>query len=175
LNQKLSIESKRFLDELNDTVQLVLEQIRHTHYTIVSFPQKTDGYQLMLRDDFTGRSVHLVNNETNEYSFTIDPQIEASKKPNRFKIITFKSQTDVNHINQNLVKSYPNPSTSEVVLESPLNMETIKVYSLEGQLIEQRFPQNCKTTRLNDLQKGVYLIEILLENGQTTRIKQIVL
>ena len=176
-NQKLSIESKAFPTEKNDTVQLVLEQTRHIHYTIVSFPQYTDGYQLMLRDDFIGRSIPLANNEKNEYSFTIDPQIEASKNPNRFKIVTVKSKSDISdvHTNSTLVRSYPNPSNSKVLLESILKMEKLKIFNLEGQLISEKYLHNCKSIEVGDLQKGVYLFEVLLENGRKCQLKQIVI
>ncbi len=173
--QKLSIESKAYPSDQFDTVQLLLEQTRHIHYTIVSFTQNIEGHQLMLRDEFIGRSIPLANNEKNEYSFTIDPQIEASKNPNRFKIITVKSKSDVHNVDQNLVSSFPNPSHNNVNLLSILSMKKIKVYSLEGQLVWEKDLQNCNSIRVEDLQKGVYLFEVMLENGRKYYLKQIVL
>ena len=91
--------------------------------------------------------------------------------------MTVKSKSDIPdvHTNSTLVRSYPNPSNSKVLLESILKMEKLKIFNLEGQLISEKYLHNCKSIEVGDLQKGVYLFEVLLENGRKCQLKQIVI
>lgn len=168
---KLSIECKEFPSLLNDTIQLLLEQTRHTEYTVICNPINTQGYGFFLRDDFIGRSIPLANNELTQYSFTIDPQNDASKSPNRLKIISNSNQSGLNHLNQFSLRIYPNPSNGKFSIETAENMNMVKLYSLSGQLVLFKEVQNKNRLEMEALNNGLYLIEVSLENGTVQRMK----
>ena len=63
---------------------------------------------------------------------------------------------------------YPNP-TSDVlnIRYSPdVNAEKVEIYGMDGKLYrEQNF--NMETINVNDLSSGIYMMKVLLDNGET--------
>lgn len=170
-NLKLSIECKEFPTSENDTIQLSLEQIRNTQYTVVCNPINTQGYSFFLRDEFIGRSIPLANNEPNQYSFTIDPQNEASKSPNRLKIISSSNQSGLTELNRLSMRIYPNPSIGKFSIETLENIKMVNIYNLAGQLVFNQEVQNMNRLDMDAMNKGLYLVEVTLENGTLNRMK----
>lgn len=70
------------------------------------------------------------------------------------------------------VTTYPNPVSDQVVVESVTGIKSVEVYSLTGQKVKtvngigNRFHVNM-TENVN----GIYMLQILLENGQTVTRK----
>lgn len=63
-----------------------------------------------------------------------------------------------------LVSVFPNPSNGVVTIQSNENIEMINVYSVNGKLIEST-RVNFEKTITKNLQKGAYLVEVLLSNN----------
>ncbi|WP_442787256.1 T9SS type A sorting domain-containing protein [Flavobacterium suncheonense] len=63
-----------------------------------------------------------------------------------------------------LVSIYPNPTANTLTVATDLQIESIKIYSLVGQLICTNTHQN--TIDISSLPKGIYLAEITLDNGK---------
>lgn len=64
-----------------------------------------------------------------------------------------------------LVSIYPNPVENILTIAADYNVESIKIYSLLGQLVHTNTNKN--TIDLSSLAKGIYMGEIKLNNGQT--------
>jgi hypothetical protein len=61
------------------------------------------------------------------------------------------------------IKIYPNPTCNSVVIESPEEINVIRIYSLTGQLLRTEYVKNSKNNfimRLDDLTDGLYFIEL---------------
>lgn len=68
-----------------------------------------------------------------------------------------------------LVSIYPNPAESILTVATDFQVESIKVYSLVGQLVTANANKN--TIDVSVLTKGFYLVEIELDNGQVVSSK----
>lgn len=64
-----------------------------------------------------------------------------------------------------LVSIYPNPAENILTVATDFQVETIKIYSLFGQLVIDN--ANTNTIDVSRLTQGFYLAEIKLNNGQT--------
>ncbi len=80
--------------------------------------------------------------------------------------------TVVNESNIESVNVYPNPSRDfvKVSFKSRSNTNTLKVYSMYGQLVQQQTNNNSNnqafTLNINNLPTGTYSIVIVNENGK---------
>lgn len=63
---------------------------------------------------------------------------------------------------------FPNPANSVIKIESQSEIESISIYSLNGQFIRSQNSHQSMSVKLNvsDLEKGIYLIEIISVNGR---------
>ena len=68
----------------------------------------------------------------------------------------------------NSFKIYPNPTNDFVTVESESTVDKIEVYNLLGQLI---ISQKSNKINLSDYNKGIYMIQIVFENGQKSTQK----
>ncbi len=66
---------------------------------------------------------------------------------------------------EKLISIYPNPTENILNVISDYQIESIKIYSLLGQLIQDNTNKN--NIDVTSLTNGIYLAEIELENGQT--------
>lgn len=73
---------------------------------------------------------------------------------------------------ENLVSVFPNPSNGIITIQSNEKIEMINVYSVNGKLIESTKITFDQVVTKN-LQKGIYLIEVLLKNN-TKEVKNII-
>ncbi len=72
---------------------------------------------------------------------------------------------EVSDFNQKLFSIYPNPAENILTVATDFQVETIKIYSLFGQLVIDN--ANTNTIDVSRLTQGFYLAEIKLNNGQT--------
>ena len=74
--------------------------------------------------------------------------------------------------NNNSLIIYPNPSSGNIKIESNSNITQINIYSIEGKLMQRFDRVNSKTPSIDisDLNKGLYLIEVLDRNRNWTKI-----
>ena len=62
---------------------------------------------------------------------------------------------------------YPNPTNGEVFFEANSGIQTVEIYSFNGQLIQSiSVQEKSGNVDLSELQTGVYFIVALLENGR---------
>jgi hypothetical protein len=82
--------------------------------------------------------------------------------------------TGIDKLRDNTFAVYPNPTTGMVFIENPHNVLTgIRVYNYEGKLLKESGIENNSTNTgeidLQDLPKGVYIIEIKTGKGSVCR------
>jgi len=76
--------------------------------------------------------------------------------------------TGVNSIIEgNNLTLYPNPVQNELFIESENAIESMSLYSLNGQLIKRFTPEGASID-LSNLEKGIYLTKIQLEDGSVS-------
>ncbi|MCH2196992.1 T9SS type A sorting domain-containing protein [Kordia sp.] len=67
---------------------------------------------------------------------------------------------------QDVVTVYPNPVKNMLHINSTIHVETIKVFSINGQQLLQA--QDTNTLDVSNLQKGIYLVQIASKNASKT-------
>lgn len=67
---------------------------------------------------------------------------------------------------------YPNPANQSVIIQSPLQLGKLKLYSLEGALLESRNWKRGELLDLSHRKKGIYILE--LSNGTEHFQQQII-
>ena len=74
---------------------------------------------------------------------------------------------------ENNLTVYPNPTiNNEVYVESELELKTIILYNVNGQIIQEiKNPSKVEnnTYKVSDLPKGFYLMQLATENASTTK------
>jgi N-acetylneuraminic acid mutarotase len=102
------------------------------------------------------------------------PNFEFSNKFYK-KVYSLNSFKDMDLESQNLI--YPNPANSELTIDSKSKIKTLKILNLLGQEITNNaiLGENQSKIDLNNLQNGVYYIQIENENGlkQTEKLVKI--
>jgi len=77
--------------------------------------------------------------------------------------------TDVNEVNGALgFELFPNPSAGDITwLRSEKELQEVSIYSLAGQRLNQQQMNGQKITQLSmkDVPTGIYLVEVIFENG----------
>lgn len=73
---------------------------------------------------------------------------------------------------KSLVKIYPNPTTNYINIQSNFDINSVEVYSLQGQKV--LLVENQKTINISSLSKGIYFLKVKTVNGEITKkiIKQ---
>ena len=66
---------------------------------------------------------------------------------------------------------YPNPSNGKITILKPnsITLKTIAVYNIIGKLVKSIKATN--TIDLSELNKGVYVLKLIAENGQNKTLK----
>lgn len=85
--------------------------------------------------------------------------------------VTLQSVLSTNSNGFENITVYPNPSNGEITISKPNNisLKTIEVYSIIGKLVKVVKPK--KTIDFSELNKGVYVLKLLTENGQGKTLK----
>lgn len=62
------------------------------------------------------------------------------------------------------VQIYPNPASSAILIKTDVPIETVSIYNLSGQLVQQ---ENANTFSVEPLASGVYILNIKTEKGNS--------
>ena len=82
--------------------------------------------------------------------------------------------TSLNELQEDMLKIYPNPTsglfTVSLATENA-NIESIRLYNISGQLVKQlnNVNSNNSSFNVNELSQGVYIIQVLTDNGVENR------
>lgn len=79
------------------------------------------------------------------------------------------SSIGINNTKQLNLIAFPNPSTKYVQLNTNQIIQSIKVYNIEGKLLLQN--QDSQSINIEDLNTGLYLVEVQFKNGEMGRAK----
>jgi hypothetical protein len=94
----------------------------------------------------------------------------ASLRDDGFKI-TYQSGNNINDIANSNLSVYPNPATDIIVVETPENINNVKIFNSLGQNVLNQNFQNQNKIQLNieNIIPGLYIIETSLDNGLKLR------
>lgn len=82
-------------------------------------------------------------------------------------VITFNTIPEADK--ENYFTIYPNPATEWVMIRSKTNIEQVRVFTIDGQLIDTI--SNSRQIQIDHLTPGIYLVEILDEKGTRKHIR----
>jgi len=71
--------------------------------------------------------------------------------------------------NPSEIQLYPNPASKRFFIDSTIEIDEVNIYDLHGRLVVQRRPMQKEISIVEDLSKGVYLVEIKALDLQSTR------
>ena len=71
--------------------------------------------------------------------------------------------------NPSEIQLYPNPASKRFFIDSTIEIDEVNIYDLHGRLVVQRRPMQKEISIVEDLSKGVYLVEIKGLDFQSTR------
>ncbi len=172
LGNKLSIECRNN-PESTDTIQFLLEQTRHTDYTLKFEPMNINGIDFVLWDNYLKQSTQLSRSETSYYRFQLDPQVLESKASDRFSLLSssgMMSTKDESKMNVSLV---PNPSSGIVRLVAPTStfVHHINILNIEGQFIKEIPKSQLTSINMEGFPTGIYIFEIWDNQSNRSMIK----
>jgi len=67
----------------------------------------------------------------------------------------------------NKINLFPNPAKSQLFINTDLNISQIKIYSINGQMLQESKVKNV--INLNSLESGIYLIQFTCKEGLVTK------
>lgn len=170
-NSKLSIECRN-VPENSDTIQFLLEQTRHTDYTLKFEPTNINGIDFMLWDDYLKQSTPLSRFDVSYYRFQLDAQNSASKASNRFSLMASAGMASVADLSASHFKLVPNPGNGKIAVlnNAKFQIAGISVFNMEGQRVFEK-NNNPSVLDISHLPTGMYLIEITDQNSHKFREK----
>ena len=71
--------------------------------------------------------------------------------------------------NPSEIQLYPNPTSERFFIDSTKDINEVNIYDLHGRRVLQRRPMQKEISIVEDLSKGVYLVEIKGLDFQSTR------
>jgi len=78
--------------------------------------------------------------------------------------------TAINEVSGNTIQIYPNPVTDYINVKSDSKIISVELMNLMGQrIIMQKVNKLTHQINLTDLQSGIYIVKVELENGTVTR------
>jgi predicted peptidase len=85
-------------------------------------------------------------------------------------LLTIPQASAVTELTENTIKVFPIPSTYQLNIEAnSTNLAAYKMYDINGNLIlENTFTKNTKVD-LNNMAKGIYLLDISTKKGRITK------
>jgi hypothetical protein len=90
-------------------------------------------------------------------------------------IIRTNNSTGITEINQDKISIAPNPASSEISIKSEEIFSQINIYSTQGNIVyTEHLNANESTISINELNEGLYIVQIRLSNGKTINKRIIV-
>ncbi len=87
-------------------------------------------------------------------------------------IIRTNNSTGITKINQNKISIAPNPSSSEINIVSEEMISQINIYSTQGNIVHAEQPNSKQSSiSINDLNQGLYIVQIKFLDGKSTNKK----
>ncbi len=79
--------------------------------------------------------------------------------------------TAVSATTNEIVKFYPNPATDDIWLQIPenININKIKITDISGKIVFEVSEINRQKISISNLQKGMYIVDILTDKGSVTQ------
>ncbi|HOK21850.1 MAG TPA: T9SS type A sorting domain-containing protein, partial [Bacteroidales bacterium] len=117
---------------------------------------------------------HTLPSPATYYIFSPNVYIEftsnESLRDDGFRI-TYQSGNNINDVANNNLSVYPNPATDIIVVETPENINNVKIFNSLGQNVLNQNFQNQNKIQLNieNIIPGLYIIETSLDNGLKLR------
>ncbi|HAE32191.1 MAG TPA: hypothetical protein DCF89_13820 [Flavobacteriales bacterium] len=71
--------------------------------------------------------------------------------------------------NPSEIQLYPNPTSKRFFIDSTIEIDEVNIYDLHGRLVVKQQPMQKEISVVEDLSKGVYLVEIKALDLQSTR------
>ena len=71
--------------------------------------------------------------------------------------------------NPSEIQLYPNPASKRFFIDSTIEIDEVNIYDLHGRLVVKQRPMQKEISVVEDLSKGVYLVEIKALDFQSTR------
>ncbi|HOL74223.1 MAG TPA: T9SS type A sorting domain-containing protein, partial [Bacteroidales bacterium] len=117
---------------------------------------------------------HTLPSPATYYIFSPNVYIEftsnESLRDDGFRI-TYQSGNNINDVANSNLSVYPNPATDIIVVETPENINNVKIFNSLGQNVLNQNFQNQNKIQLNieNIIPGLYIIETSLDNGLKLR------
>ena len=89
-----------------------------------------------------------------------------------FKIKGLSENLNANEVDQNIFKTYPNPSNNHINIYSNNEISKIEIYDLFGKKLLLKEKENLNRVNLTQLSSGVYLLKIF--SREMIEIKRII-
>ncbi|QQS31151.1 MAG: T9SS type A sorting domain-containing protein [Sphingobacteriales bacterium] len=123
--------------------------------------ESSDFESLMGSDNSTDTYIQslLAMPRLQTYNRIPQPVNESNKRPNQV------SQS------KNASWLYPNPATNTINIASNLQWKTATLYNLLGKILAGYTSENNSLSLPENLQNGIYIVQLTLENGQTQTAK----
>jgi len=85
-------------------------------------------------------------------------------------VTNYTGITDI-HLLAKHIKVYPNPATNRIYIQSPVKVN-IRITDLTGKIIKKQ--ANATFVSINDLAKGIYLLDLTNEKGILLKVEKLV-
>lgn len=168
------------IKQLNDSVYVAIQ--RDENFKLVFFDHNFE-YTLIRDLDHLkrfnslmiyGNSIYILGSTSDSWLTSNDQKVLLIKTDATGQIAELESISDIEQVDPNSVKCYPNPTNGLITIEGKLNIENISIYNIQGQLL-QRIPDVEKTGlsfHLN-VPSGLYFMNIDYSDNSryTTKIQ----
>jgi hypothetical protein len=121
-----------------------------------------------------GTKLEIGNSQTLTVDFT-PTDVADYNSASKTVSINVLSSNNVSTINENKIELYPNPASSYITIESPVNISSVVVTSIDGKIVyEEKLVNSTKTSiSLTSLNPGLYFVTIA-GNFQSTVVKKLI-
>lgn len=85
-----------------------------------------------------------------------------------------ESTTNNSQLNEHIIECYPNPANEIIYISGIQNEGIMKIFNMNGQLLEQLYFQNNKPIDIAHLPQGNYMLQVLSKNNEFIQLKKFV-
>lgn len=177
-SQKLFTVEQRNLPSFEEEIPLFTNNWRNENYSFTINLNNMPNTQVYISDAYLATQTLL--NNSNTYSFTVDPNIPDSHSNTRFSLLLVSQTLDMtNQEDFNISSISPNPTSGNVLINTSLksNSAEVKVYNNLGQVVYSKteiIESGKINLVLNQLNSGVYFIQLKDKQGNKSINKLII-